>query len=330
MILGFNGELRKIISYGGLIMLNVIETKKADYSYEMFQNFISENGVQVKNLDKMPEIGITRALFENPWATEDEEGDLFIAQGMSLTLAKHPDGTINALNKVSKDYRLVQHHEAIYKSLDYIVENHPEFGIPEISLNFMKNGGLMKCNFIFPQAIELQENDPVKPVVSITNSADLSKRFSLYFGAYRMICSNGMVVPDRRFKGTMIKKLHKMGVLDLEDCIQGLSVGFESFSEKIGLWKIYNEKTISLPEWETIMEGSLLSDNQVKEVLQIPIIGYGDQKLDNLFAGGGRVNAYQAYNAVTQWVTHNTKNEMTAMERGIAVSNAFEAMIARI
>lgn len=292
-----------------------------------FKKFVKKNKVVISGLDKMPEIGITRALFENPWHTESEEdSDLFVAHGMRITLAKQPDGSIHALNKVSDDYHLVQHHQALHKSLTAILEKCPEFGVPEVTAKFTNNGGRMYARMLFPQAMEIQKGDPVKPEVILTNSADLSKRFSLAFGAFRLICSNGMIIPDSRFKDyVMIRNLHKNGTLDLDDAIAKMMVGFESFSESIGIWSAYTEKTIGIGEFYTIMEGSLLSENQVQDVLALPLKGWDGNLLNAL--SNGPVTAWQAYNAATQWITENNKNEATTLDRGFAVSRQFEKVL---
>lgn len=292
---------------------------------DQFSQFVMDKNINIKGLDNMPEIGISKAMFENPWDAEDE--NLYAASGMRLTLAKHNDGNIYALNKVSKDYKLVQHHEALYKALDAIITNHPEFGIPEIVTHFTNNGGRMYAKMIFPEAIKIQGDDPVKPQVVLTNSADLSKRFTLLFGAFRLICSNGMVIPDSRFKdNVLIKSLHKNGTLDLDDAISKMMVGFESFSESIGIWKAYTEKFITMEEFEVVMKGSTLSENQVKEVLQIPLRGFEGNLAGSFLSGS--VNAWKAYNAATQWITDNNKNEATALDRGLAVSEGFERVLA--
>lgn len=311
---------------------NIMTTKKENervFSVKGFQAFCKKNKIKVQGLNAMPEIGITRALFENPWQKDDE--DLYIARGMRLTLAKHPDGTITALNKVSKDYKLVQHYEALQLALEVIIEKYPEFGIPEIDLKYRNSGGRMNAEMRFPYTVNMQgDDDPVKARIILSNSADLSKRFTLFFGAFRLICSNGMVIPDSRFTDvTKIKKLHRLGTLDLDDCIESLTQGFQSFSDAICSWRTYNERTITLGEWEKVMDKTSLSENQVKEVLAIPIIGFQDQTLEGLFANGGQVNAWQAFNAGTQWITHNTTNEQTALDRGVLFSNAFEEMLVK-
>jgi len=292
---------------------------------DAFNTLVKENNIKIKGIEGMPEIGITRVLFENPW--EEEDDTLFSARGMRLTLAKSPEGKIFSLNKVSKDYKLVQHHEALHKALEAIINKAPEFGIPEIETTFTNNGGRMYAKMTFPEVIKIQEKDPIKPQVILTNSADLSKRFTLIFGAFRLICSNGMVIPDSRFKdNVLIRSLHKNGTLDLNDAIEKMMVGFESFSDTIGIWKKYTKKTITLEEFDVAMSKSLLSENQIKDVLAIPLRGF-EGTLGGAFLSG-KANAWQAYNAATQWITDNTKNEATALDRGLGVSEGFEKILA--
>ena len=198
--------MAKAIKIGKTV--DTVETENVTFS-----NFIENNKIKISGLEKMPEIGITRILYENPWNEDDE--CLNQASKMKLTVSLDKDGKIHSLNKVSDDYKLVQHEEAIWKSLDQIITRFPEFGTPDVDLNFRKHGGIMHAKYTFPKAVEIQEGDPIKPVVVLTNSVDLSKRFSLTFGAFRMICTNGMVIPDRRFpNATLINTTQSKGCGD--------------------------------------------------------------------------------------------------------------------
>lgn len=291
-----------------------------------FQEFISENKIEVKNLDKMPEIGLTRVLFEDPWNQENEE--LYMAPKMKMTIAKDQDGNLHALNKVSDKYHNVQHYEAIQRTVETVLQEFPEYGTPKIDLSFMNNGGRMFAKMSFPQSLQIQEGHVINTMLILGNSCDLSKRFSFIFGAINGACSNGMIMWDQRFgkeHATIINKLHKQGTLDLEDAIQGLKVGFQGFSEKLNLWKGYTEKMISKDEFLNLIGESPLSENQAKEVMGITLRGF-DENLETAFSRGS-VTLWEGYNAATQFITDNNVNEATAIERGREISRLFDSLL---
>ena len=309
--------MAKAIKIGKTV--DTVETENVTFS-----NFIENNKIKISGLEKMPEIGITRILYENPWNEDDE--CLNQASKMKLTVSLDKDGKIHSLNKVSDDYKLVQHEEAIWKSLDQIITRFPEFGTPDVDLNFRKHGGIMHAKYTFPKAVEIQEGDPIKPVVVLTNSVDLSKRFSLTFGAFRMICTNGMVIPDRRFpNATLINKLHKVGTLDLDDAIHLMMEGFHTFSSTIELFQRYTTIQMGRSQFEEIMDASPLSVAQAKEILTIPLRGFNNVPLETDFLNG-TTSVWKAYNAATQFITDHNRNESTTLERGRAIAELFDNM----
>ena len=222
-----------------------------------------DKGVEISGLENMPELAIEEIEFKNPWSPDSDNPEYMVSKTKLMTLARTPNGMIHDLNKVSNQYKLVQHHEAVSLCLDAILTGAPEFGAPNVGLYFTDDGGIMYAKMTFPEVIEIQKDDPVKPQVVITNSADLKKRFTMSFGAFRMICENGMVIPDSRFPNyVMIRNLHKQGTLNLDEAIAKMLVGFEDFSETLDIWKLYAELQLKDEAIRNILENSGLSERQ--------------------------------------------------------------------
>ena len=287
-------------------------------------NFVAEKNIQISGFDSMPELGLTEVIFENPWDKEDQ--GLYIANGMKLTMSKMPDGSIHALNKVSKTYKLVQHDEALLGCLKSIYEGMPQFGNPVVNLNFRDNGGRMMARIKSSNGIEIAEKDVVYPELVLSNSADLSKRFTLAFGVFRLVCSNGLVIPDHRFPDHVkIKKLHKEGTLNLETILDSMVQIGKGLNTAIITWNEYTKKAIARSEMEQIVEG-ILSPNQFKNILELDIRG-GHGSLESSFTGDKKTTVWNAYNAVTQFLTDNNKNDDTTLERGRKISERFDELV---
>jgi len=290
-----------------------------------FKEFVSENKISIKGLDDMPELRMSKIMFDNPWDSEDD--NLYVARGTKMTVSRTPDGNIHGLAKVSDDYKLVQHYEAVQKTLEGILGLKKELGIPEVSLGFGNNGGRMFAKILFKKKVEIAPKDFIVPGAIVTNSADLSRRYTSAYSGMRQVCTNGLMMPDSRFKdASQVKSLHKNGTLDIDEAVLKLTEGLKGFMLKMEGWRAYNDILISRDEFERVMDNSTLSVGQVKDVIQIPLRGF-DSNLETSFAGDGKASAWKAYNAGTQWITDNAKNPATEIERGRALSESFESLV---
>lgn len=287
-------------------------------------NFAAEKNIHINGIEGMPELGLTSVIYENPWDRQDDS--LYIANGMKLTMSKMPDGSIHALNKVSKTYKLVQHDEALLGCLNAIYNGMPEFGNPQIDVSFRDNGGRMMAKIKSSKGIEIAEKDVVYPQLVLSNSADLSKRFTLAFGVFRFVCSNGLVIPDHRFPDHVkIKKLHKEGTLNLETILESMVQVGKGINSAVLTWNEYTKKAIAKDELIQIVEG-VLSENQTKNILQLDIRG-GSGNLEKAFTGGNTTTVWNAYNAVTQFLTDSNRNDDTTLERGRKISERFDELV---
>jgi hypothetical protein len=286
-------------------------------------NFIAEKNILINGIESMPELGLTNVIYENPWDAEDDS--LYVAGGMKLTMSKTSDGMVHALNKVSKTYKLVQHDEALLGSLKAIYDGMPDFGTPKIDVSFRDNGGRMMAKIKSEHGIEIAEKDVVYPQLVLSNSADLSKRFTLAFGVFRFVCSNGLVIPDHRFPDCVkIKKLHKEGTLNLESILASMVQVGQGINSAVLTWNEYTKKAIAKVEMENVVDG-ILSPTQFKNILELDIRG-GEGNLETVFKNGS-TSVWNAYNAVTQFLTDNNKNDDTTLERGRRISERFDELV---
>ena len=78
---------------------------------ENFGSWAEDKGIMVEGLDKCPELRMAEVEYANPWSEDPDDPEIMVAEKMKLTVAQNPDGMINPLNKVSNQYKLVQHYE---------------------------------------------------------------------------------------------------------------------------------------------------------------------------------------------------------------------------
>jgi hypothetical protein len=274
-------------------------------------------GIKITGIDNIPKIKVSPILFE------DGE-DLFEAEGMKLTYSNFDDGRIEPLAKVSDQYALVQHYDAIGQVLQSFGEL-PEFGLNKVSVGMSTNGGKVWAKFKSSNPVTIKPGDDIFPEITMTNSCDTTKRFWLQWGAMRLVCTNGMMAPDDRIKGGVIKRLHKLGTLDIEEEILAFQNSFVQASESLGIWKEYAKIEMKKDGMLEVFKQMKISEKQGDEIMALPL--RGDDTTVNAELVKGAVDGWTAYNAVTQWITDGSKNEATAITRGNSASKAFDSLV---
>lgn len=110
---------------------------------------------------------------------------------------------------VSNDYRLIRHEEAI-GLIEGTLNEIPDLHAHDTSTRFYNDGGRMWRTYRFPELyVEIKSGDRVNPELHLYNSYDLTWPFILTLGAWRMICTNGLVVGEKYLQVEMEKRLRK-------------------------------------------------------------------------------------------------------------------------
>jgi hypothetical protein len=161
-----------------------------------------------------------------------------------------------------------------------------------------RNRSQVFIELINPNINMLDENDVVNPRIVLANSVDLRVSFNAAFGAYRVLCSNGLVIPDTRCKelNIMMKGRH------YGNC----ETHFKHFQAEV-----LNRMDV-IKEFGTTYRS--LMNQPVSEVRAIELLrGFvGKRKLDyvlelwdNAPGQDGRHNKWTLYNAMTYWLSHD-------------------------
>lgn len=291
-----------------------------------FMEMAKDLGINIKNLDQMPEIGLAETCIQLDPETEPQ-----VVKGRFYTVATMDNfKTYVPLKEVSSQYRLVQHYEALAQIFERMSDLENLFGKPEVNLAFSGNGGRMFADLKFKEAALTVANDQIIPILRQENSCDLTRRFCTSFQAERLVCSNGMTVPDSRFPNQeIVRKLHKQGTLDPTSLIDQTIENLETVADAIQVFGEYEKAKISKAQVIRILEKEVgISEKQAEEVLEIPLRGFDNKPLGNdLLGKGKKVSAWKAYNAGTQWITDNTKNPATESERSRKLAEGFDTTL---
>ena len=99
------------------------------------------------------------------------------------------EDTEQVLSCMSNEYKLVTNQEVFEKSSEVI----KEFEGTLTETKIFGNGARARWRYRFPQTIKVGEDD-MHPEIIMGNSYDGTSQVYMMMGAYRLICSNGMII----------------------------------------------------------------------------------------------------------------------------------------
>jgi hypothetical protein len=221
-------------------------------------------------------------------------------------------------NYCTEHYKIV-HHEQVLKLVEDVVRSLPEFGNAEIEPTILANGGKLKIKATFKDILyDIKDGDPINPKIEVFSSYDLGWQYRGQFGAYRLVCSNGMTV-GKLFSG--FKKRHLVS-LEPQKLAESITAGMSLFSEQVGLWKQWAEQLIT-PEYYDATWNNLPFSTAEKEKIE----NLHEEKTRLLLPDALKkeeLTRWDFYNVLTQFVTHEVKSEIRKVELEPIITKVFE------
>ena len=224
--------------------------------------------------------------------------------------------TGNTYSIVSNNYQLVKHEEGI-ATIEEVLLDVPEFNDNELKINLINNGAKMQAKWRFPQIeYNIGTDDLVNPTIELKNSYDTSWQFEVRFGAYRLVCSNGLVIGKQFF---YYVKRHTQSLAQ-KKVKQILIQGLENFSDQIGLWKRWADKNTTSTEYEHVINNLPLSNKDrkaiEKEVEKQSEVILPNQKILTL-------SKWAFYNIITTYITHRVNSQIKRANLETALRKIF-------
>jgi hypothetical protein len=239
------------------------------------------------------------------------------AEGRFAIVDQNTDTVFNVCTEL---YQPV-YHEMVIKNVEEAAALCPEYGAPKISVKLMADGGKMKVNVEFPEVdIEIKKGDILHPNSDVRTSYDLGWKYAMDFGAYRLVCSNGLKVGEV-FESFKKRHLTSLGPNILSDSLKG---GMSRFSDQKEIWSRWAEDKI-LPDLYTDMWEALPFSQPEKEKIEtMKLAGSGLYLPEALKSG--ELTVWEAYNAMTQYASHEIKSELRVVEIGPQITRVFERL----
>lgn len=205
---------------------------------------------------------------------------------------------------VTNDYRLIRHEDVI-EMAEAVTAQMPEYGEPERKVWMPQDGAKMRLEYVFPEAaVTVKAGDDIAPRFGIFNSYDGSWALRGIFGAFRLICANGMTVGSKLVEYRREHHQPMNGTDDLRDMVMR---GMALMNGQKEIWKGWLDRTTTSREYEDIVHGLKLTKTQTEELRAEVEVGsevrLEEQKLT-------AISYWAFYNIVTQYITHKVKSQI--------------------
>ena len=214
-------------------------------------------------------------------------------------MAQVPTGTSHRnTNKLlglhSPQYRTVKHEEGIVLLEDAIIAN-PEFGEAEWSIEQYDDGRRARAIAKFTEVeYPITNGDTVNPRVEYYNSYDGGWAEKFIFGAFRLVCANGLIVGER----FLYEKVIHWGEERPVDIQMLLKESMHRFSTQVDLWKQWADRELefSIDQYEQVV--APFGNKQRKEIAE-------EVDKEN---SKNALSLWTFFNVLTAFITHRIKS----------------------
>jgi len=205
---------------------------------------------------------------------------------------------------IASDIYHITRHESLLVTVEEAIAENPEFGNFERSISFTNEGARMRAKYRFPDIeFPISGNDLVNPTIEVYNSYDLSWSKKILFGAFRLICSNGLII-GKTFMN--YRRKHSFLDYDNQEVKTLLMNGMEVFSEQTQIWKSWVDKVTTPDQYERVMEGMDMSKKQVEEIEQEVEVS-SNIMLEEVKQRS--LSYWMFFNILSQYITHRVASQ---------------------
>lgn len=209
----------------------------------------------------------------------------------------------NVFGITTEAYKLIKYEDLI-NVVDNIVLNHPEYGDPVKKVETISEGAKLTSEWTFPEvSYQITKGDIVHPSIHVNTSYDSSTLLSVLFGAFRIVCSNGLVIGDQFAN---YKKKHTQ-VFNLEGIKNAISIGMDNFSDQVNLWKTWVDKNTTSTEYEYVMNTMKFNKAETEEIHSVVEKNSGVTLTD---IKTKTLTYWIFYNILTQYITHKVQSKL--------------------
>lgn len=214
--------------------------------------------------------------------------------------------TMQPLGIVSDDYGLVKHSTVI----DSFREAGKGYGVEE-KITLQRDGAQLFYQMTFPKIeMEVKKGDLVRMMMIAKNSYNGMNSLQVIFGAFRLVCSNGMIL-GTQFISFNYKHIGTVGGM-LDQSLTNQYI--EAYKQYI---KLFGERSPMIQEMvKRPVAGDKLFDPKVTEMPKYLMV-----EAENNFKEAKDQSVWGYYNSLTYAVTHKSRKE----NQDIYIANGIKA-----
>jgi hypothetical protein len=238
--------------------------------------------------------------------------DVFFGENVNEGLQQAPrnkaivadDGSLYSLT--TTNYNLITHDELL-DSVESVLAKHPEFGQYSTQIKLSLDGARLVAEYTFDNIEHTIANgDNINPSVRVSGSYDLGWMQRMDFGAFRLLCSNGLIVGD------LLASYHRRHTNSLSiDAMKSiLSEGMGNYSNQVELWRSWVDTVLekSRDEIQDDIRELGFTKKQSEEILDNePEVGEETTITDKLRTQDP-LTKWFVYNVVCQYLSHRVEN----------------------
>lgn len=194
---------------------------------------------------------------------------------------------------VSNKYGLLKHKNVIDCFRDTLKESkYTE------KIEVVKNGAQLFATYkLDDTSIEINKGDIVAMQIILKNSYDGSKAFQLMLGAYRLVCTNGMVIGKEFFSYSLKHFISNKGIPESTELKTNVGVLINNFKTQLPVMQKMDKTRVNKPTDE-------LFDSK-KQFIPEYLLNTAKEQFENEHND----SVWTYYNTLTAAITHKSKKD---------------------
>jgi len=213
----------------------------------------------------------------------------------------NPD-TGNMYSIVSDRYQTIPYRDSL-EMVEDAIQNNSEFGTFERTVDFMQGGGRMLAKYRFTDHLIPigDDNDLVNPEIYVRRSYDTTWGFVLLFGAFRWVCSNGLVVGEKVLN---YKHKHTTG-LNQNSLLEDLKGSMDKFAVQADIWRTWLDRMTTPNDYERVM-GTLEFGKNHTEAIEREVEVSSNVTMEDVRTK--TLSYWLFFNVLSQYITHKVES----------------------
>ena len=225
----------------------------------------------------------------------------------------------NVFGICSEYYRIIP-YEDIVSLPETVFDNiKGKHGNATVTLNTLNNGGKLKILArLLDVPFEIKKGDIVNPTISIRTSYDLGWKMTCEFGAFRLVCSNGMKV------GKVFGKYAKRHLISIEPekITETILNGMELYNQQTDAWKKWAKTKVPEVAYNTIWQALPFSENEKAKVEKLAETGTQKTLEDKKWRD--QISLWDFHSVISQYVTHEVNSDIRRVDLEETVAKVFD------